>query len=46
MVGIRSVGVGVGERQSEDSFVCFWRENYTKGLRARFPTRPEEDEER
>ena len=23
MVGIRSVGVGVGEHQSEDSFVCF-----------------------
>ena len=36
MVDIRSVGMG--ERQSEDSFVCF--DN------ARFPTRPEEDEER
>ena len=23
MVGIRSVGVGVDERQSEDSFICF-----------------------
>ena len=24
----------------------FWRETHTKGLRARFPTRLEEDEER
>ena len=23
MLGIRSLGVGVGERKSEDSFVCF-----------------------
>ena len=28
-------------------FLClFWRETHTKGLCARFPTRPEEDEER
>ena len=26
-------------------FLClFWRETHTKGLRAKFPTRPEEDE--
>ena len=24
----------------------FWRKTHTKGLRARLPTRPEEDEER
>ena len=39
MVGICSVGVG--GRQSEEFFVCF-------GVRPtqRFPTRPEEDEEK
>ena len=41
MVGIRSVGGSVGERQSEDSFVCFEHETRTKGLCARFPTGPE-----
>ena len=46
MVGIRSVGVSMGERQSKDSFFLFWRETNTKNLCARFPTRLEEDEER
>ena len=44
MLGIRYVGLG--ECQSEDSFVCFGAKPTQKGLRARFPTRPEEDEER
>ena len=43
MCVIRFCGCGC---QSEDSFVCFWRETHTKGLQARSPTRPEEDEGR
>ncbi len=27
-----------------ESLCLFWRESHTKGLHARFPTRPEEDE--
>ena len=46
MVGIRSMDVSVGERQSKDSFVCFGAKLTQKGLRARFPMRPEEDEQR
>ena len=45
MVGIRSVGVGMGEYHSEDSFVCIGTKP-TKALRARFPTWPEEDKKR
>ena len=37
--------VGEGEWQSEDSFVCFGAKP-TQRAYARFPTRPEEDEER
>ena len=44
MVSIRCVGVGVGERQSEDTFDCFGAKPTQMNLRARFPTRPEEDE--
>ena len=40
-----SVSMGVGERQSEDSFVYFGTKP-TQRACARFPTRPEEDEER
>ena len=36
-----SVGVGASQR-----IPLFWHETPTKGLRARFPTRPEEDEGR
>ena len=45
MGGIRFCGRGFG-CQSEDPFVLFWCEIHTKGLRAKFPTRPEEDEGR
>ena len=41
-----SVGMGMGECQSEDTFVCFGAKPAQKSLCARFPTRPEEDEER
>ena len=30
MVGIRSVGVGVDEHQSEDSFVCFGARDFLR----------------
>ena len=40
------VSVGVGERQSEDFFCLLWTETHTRSLCARFPTRPEKDEER
>ena len=46
MVVIRSVSVGVSERQSEDSFVCFGAKPTQRGLLPRFLTRSEEDEER
>ena len=32
--------------QVRESLCLFWRETHTKGLRARSPTRPEEDERR
>ena len=43
--GVAFVSVGVDKCQSEDSCL-FWRETHAKGLRARSPTRPEEDEGR
>ena len=44
--GIRFCGCGC-ELVPVRGFLClFWRETHTKGLRARFPTRPEEDEGR
>ena len=43
MLGIGCVGVWVLVRRS---LCLFWRETCTKGLCARFATRPEEDEGR
>ena len=42
MLGIRFCGCGYGWVSVR--FLClFWRETHTKGLRARFPTRPEKN---
>ena len=45
MGGICFCGFGCG-CQSEDPLCLLWRETHAKGLRVRFPTRPEEDEGR
>ena len=37
MVGIRFVGVGEGERQSEDSFVCYGLKNGNKTRKRKIP---------